>query len=225
MQSVTRNFSDEFTGDLFATQSQTTEVIGPGACVLRGFANGDESQLLDLVRALTAMSPWRHMITPGGFRMSVAMTNAGEVGWVADASGYRYDSMDPLSRQHWPAMPALFLDLARRAASVAGFDSFIPDACLINCYEPGARLSLHRDYDERDAHAPIVSVSLGVAARFIWGGLQRTDALRRLPLHSGDVVVWGGPSRFIYHGIAPLRHSVHPLTGVQRINLTFRKTR
>lgn len=216
---------DEFSGDLFASHSQGTEVLGPTACVLRGFVRDEEAQLLTTVQALVAISPWRHMITPGGFRMSVAMTNVGDVGWVADQRGYRYDAMDPLTQARWPAMPASFLDLARRAAEAVGFRSFTPDACLINCYEPGARLSLHRDYDERDAAAPIVSVSLGVAARFIWGGLQRSDVVRRLPLHSGDVVVWGGESRFAYHGIAPVRHSTHPLTGSQRINLTFRKTR
>lgn len=220
-----KNSSDEFSGDLFASQSQSTEVIGRGACVLRGFVRSEEARLLMTVQTLITLSPWRHMITPGGFRMSVAMTNVGDVGWVADASGYRYDPMDPATQRPWPAMPGLFLDVASRAAAAAGFDAFIPDACLINCYEPGARLSLHRDYDERDATAPIVSVSLGVAARFIWGGLQRSDSLRRLPLHSGDVVVWGGESRFVYHGIAPVRHGSHPLTGAQRINLTFRKTR
>jgi alkylated DNA repair protein (DNA oxidative demethylase) len=157
--------------------------------------------------------------------MSVAMTNCGELGWVADRSGYRYDPVDPLTQTAWPRMPQLFAELARRAAEAAGFASFRPEACLINRYEPGTRLSLHRDYDEENAHAPIVSISIGAAATFIWGGLKRNNKTRRLRLDSSDVVVWGGPSRFVYHGVAPLKEQRHPLTGAQRINLTFRKVR
>jgi alkylated DNA repair protein (DNA oxidative demethylase) len=157
--------------------------------------------------------------------MSVAMTNCGEVGWVSDLTGYRYDALDPLTQRPWPRMPAAFLDLAARAAEAAGFSTFKPDACLINRYTPGTRLSLHRDYDEKDRTAPIVSVSIGVPAVFQWGGLRRNDRTRRVPLESGDVVVWGGESRFVYHGIAALKESSHPLTGRERINLTFRKAR
>jgi alkylated DNA repair protein (DNA oxidative demethylase) len=162
------------------------------------------------------------MITPGGFRMSVAMTNCGRVGWVSDRSGYRYDPVDPENGQPWPAIPASFLDLARRAAGIAGF-AFDPDCCLINRYEPGTKLSLHQDRDERDFTAPIVSVSLGLPAVFLWGGLKRSDRPRRIRLESGDVVVWGGPSRLTYHGVAPLAAGEHPVTGQVRINLTFRK--
>lgn len=213
-------------GDLFGfPQPPDIEPLGAGAVILRSFASDIEVSLLAAVDRVIAVSALRNMTTPGGYRMSVAMTNAGAVGWVTDRRGYRYDPIDPLTQAPWPAMPEEFRTLARRAALQAGFVDFEPDACLVNRYEPGARLSLHRDYDERDASAPIVSVSLGVPAKFLWGGLQRTDPIRRLPLHSGDVVVWGAQSRFVYHGIAPLKPGRHPLTGPDRINLTFRKAR
>ncbi|HKE93028.1 MAG TPA: DNA oxidative demethylase AlkB [Povalibacter sp.] len=213
--------------DLFAALPpvQRTEPLGPGAMILRGFASGSEAELLAAVASVTALSPFRHLVTPGGFQMSVAMTNCGELGWVSDRTGYRYDSVDPLSQQAWPAMPAIFRDLAGAAASEAAFASFRPDACLINRYEAGTRLSLHRDYDERDRTAPIVSVSIGVPATFLWGGLRRNDRAQRVQLESGDVVVWGSESRFVYHGIAPLAENFHALTGQQRINLTFRKAK
>lgn len=201
------------------------EALGPGAIVLRGFARASENELLNAVHAVTALAPFRHLITPGGYRMSVAMTNCGELGWVSDRSGYRYDAIDPTTQTPWPRMPEMFRHLAASAAARAGYESFRPDACLINRYEPGSRLSLHRDYDERDAAAPIVSVSLGVPAKFLWGGLQRNDRTRRIGLESGDVVVWGSESRFVYHGIAPLPENTHALTGQLRINLTFRKAR
>jgi len=213
-------------GDLFGWPAPPAiDVLGEGATILRSFASELESELLALVTHLLTISPLRQMTTPGGYRMSVAMTNTGAVGWVTDERGYRYDPVDPLTRAPWPAMPEQFLALARRAAAQAGFADFDPDACLVNRYETGARLSLHRDYDERDAAAPIVSVSLGVPAKFLWGGLRRTDPIRRFALHSGDVVVWGGSSRFVYHGIAPLKADHHPLTRQYRINLTFRKAR
>jgi DNA oxidative demethylase len=163
------------------------------------------------------------MITPGGFRMSVAMSNCGQVGWITDRSGYRYDVIDPETGRPWPAMPEIFIDIARRAAMRAGYKNFLPDACLINCYEPGARLSLHQDMDERDESAPIVSVSLGLPAVFLFGGLSRTIRPKRYQLAHGDVAVWGGPSRFNFHGIAPLLEGYHPILGGKRINLTFRK--
>jgi len=213
-------------GDLFdLSLPPATEALDAGAVILRSFAREEEAPLMKAIAQVIGASPLRQMTTPGGYRMSVAMTNTGEVGWVSDERGYRYDALDPLTRSSWPAMPPLFRDLAVRAALQAGFPGFEPDACLVNRYEPGARLSLHRDYDERDATAPIVSVSLGVPARFLWGGLKRTDPIKRAPLLSGDVVVWGGPSRFVYHGIAPLQPGHHPLTGTYRFNLTFRKAR
>lgn len=201
------------------------EALGDGATILRGFVAEMAPALLEAVVGITARAPFRHLITPGGFRMSVAMTNCGDVGWVSDRSGYRYDAIDPQTQLPWPDMPSTFLRLASEAAATGGFDDFHPDACLINRYEPGTKLSLHRDYDERDAAAPIVSVSLGVPATFQWGGLRRNDPTRRIVLEHGDVVVWGGPSRFVYHGVATLKEAHHPLTGVQRINLTFRKAR
>ena len=197
--------------------------LGEGAFILRGFIKEIDHILLGEIKAILAQAPLRHMITPGGFRMSVAMSNCGSVGWVADQRGYRYDALDPLSGRAWPAMPAVFMDVARRAAACAGFENFVPDACLINSYEPGTRLSLHQDKDERDASAPIVSVSLGLPAIFLFGGAKRNVRPQRYPLEHGDVVVWGGPSRFNFHGIVPIAEGHHPLTGCRRINLTFRK--
>jgi alkylated DNA repair protein (DNA oxidative demethylase) len=162
------------------------------------------------------------MITPGGYRMSVAMTNCGAAGWVSDTRGYRYDPIDPLTQKPWPPMPPSFQTLARRAAAEAAYE-FQPDVCLVNRYEPGAKLSLHQDRDERDFGAPIVSVSLGLPAIFLFGGTKRKGAIRRTRLESGDVAVWGGPSRLAFHGVAPLADGEHPLTGRYRINLTFRK--
>ncbi|MDB5732230.1 MAG: oxidative demethylase AlkB [Variovorax sp.] len=198
--------------------------LGPGAVVLRGRALDDAAMLLaDLRQQVLARAPWRHMVTPGGFRMSVAMSNCGALGWVADRGGYRYDPRDPDSGRPWPPMPASFARFAAQMAAGAGFDGFAPDACLINRYEPGARLSLHQDRDERDFDQPIVSVSLGLPAVFLFGGATRAHKARRVPLAHGDVVVWGGPARLHHHGVLPLAEGTHPLTGRCRINLTFRK--
>ena len=197
--------------------------LASGAVVLGGFARAFEGPLAAALQQVVDGAPFRHMLTPGGRRMSVAMTNCGAIGWVSDRSGYRYDARDPESGRHWPPMPDVFQDLAVQAAQRAGFDGFTPDACLINRYEPGARLSLHQDKDEQDFDAPIVSVSLGLPAVFLFGGMRRADTPRRVPLTHGDVVVWGGPSRLRYHGVLPLEVGHHPLTGRYRINLTFRK--
>ena len=201
------------------------ESLGPGAVVLRGFATTRSKSLLNAVEDAAAKAPFRHQVTPGGFRMSVAMTNCGTLGWITDESGYRYVSDDPLSGDPWPEMPHGFSSLAKDAAAEAGFDGFEPDACLINRYEPGDRLTLHQDHDERDFEAPIVSVSLGVPATFLFGGLKRSDRQRRIPLWHGDVVVWGWPARLRYHGVLPLNEDRHPALGKRRINLTFRKAR
>jgi alkylated DNA repair protein (DNA oxidative demethylase) len=190
--------------------------------VLRGFAGTEAPALLAAVATVTAAAPFRRMTTPRG-PMSVAMTNAGRAGWVTDRGGYRYDSIDPESCRPWPAMPGIFADLARRAAAAGGFSGFEPDACLINRYEPGAQMGLHQDRDERDFGQPIVSVSLGLPGRFLFGGLKRKDKAQRILLLSGDVVVWGGSTRLVFHGVAPLADGEHPLTGRARINLTFRK--
>jgi alkylated DNA repair protein (DNA oxidative demethylase) len=190
--------------------------------ILRGFV-ADAPALLAEVERIAAAAPFRCLVTPGGHTMSVAMTNCGRVGWVSNRSGYRYDPVDPDTAAAWPAMPDAFLSLAARAAAEAGFDAYDPDACLINRYVPGAKLGLHQDRDEKDAWAPIVSVSLGLPATFLWGGKKRSDPIRRLRVESGDVAVWGGPARFVYHGVAPLKDAEHPLTGAVRLNLTFRK--
>ncbi len=200
------------------------EPLAEGATLLRGFASAAAPALVEDLQRLAAAAPFRHMITPGGYRMSVAMTNCGDVGWVSDAHGYRYSATDPDSGVPWPPMPPLFRRVAVDAAAAAGYRDFDPDACLVNRYEPGAKLSLHQDKDERDFTAPIVSVSLGLSAVFLFGGLRRNDPVRRFRLESGDIAVWGGPTRLTYHGIAPLADGEHPLTGRCRINLTFRKT-
>ncbi len=199
------------------------EPLEEGAMLLRGFAAEEAPALVETVAQIAEAAPFRHLTTPGGYTMSVAMTNCGRLGWVSDRSGYRYAAADPDSGAPWPAMPENFRDLAVRAASKAGFAPYDPDACLINRYGAGAKLSLHQDRDEKDAWSPIVSVSLGLPATFLWGGQRRSDTVRRYRLDSGDVVVWGGPARFVYHGIAPLKDGQHPLTGAARINLTFRK--
>ena len=193
--------------------------------LLRGFARSFEADLIAALRDIEAQAPFRHMVTPGGHQMSVAMTNCGSFGWVTDRTGYRYDPNDPDTGTPWPPMPASFRVLAGQAAAEAGFDGFAPEVCLINRYVPGARMSLHQDRDELDLGAPIVSVSLGLPAIFLFGGLQRSDKTRRFRLEHGDVVVWGGPARLIFHGVAPLADGEHVLMGRQRINLTFRKAR
>jgi alkylated DNA repair protein (DNA oxidative demethylase) len=211
-------------GPLFEGNSPSSrEPLEEGAVLLRGFAFAEARTLIEEVERVAEVAPFRHLETPGGYTMSVAMTNCGRVGWVSDRKGYRYDPLDPETGKHWPAFPEAFLDLAVRAAAEAGFPGYQPDACLINRYAAGAKLGLHQDRDEKDAWAPIVSVSLGLPAVFIWGGKVRTGLTRRLRLESGDVVVWGGPARFVYHGVAPLKPGEHHLTGAARINLTFRK--
>jgi alkylated DNA repair protein (DNA oxidative demethylase) len=201
------------------------EAMAEGAVLLRGFARPLDDRLLAALREIEAQAPFRRMFTPGGHQMSVAMTNCGEAGWVTDRSGYRYDGADPESGKVWPAMPAAFRELAESAAREGGFPGFAPDACLINRYEPGAKMSLHQDRDEQDFSAPIVSVSLGLPAIFLFGGTKRSDKPRRYRLEHGDVVVWGGPSRLFFHGVAPLADGEHPALGRRRINLTFRKAR
>ena len=199
------------------------EVLEEGAVWLRGFASAEADELVRDAGRVAEHAPFRHLVTPGGFTMSVAMTNCGRVGWVSDRTGYRYDPRDPSSGEPWPPIPERFLALAARAAAEGGFPNYDPDACLINRYTAGSKLGLHQDRDENDAWSPIVSVSLGLPATFLWGGKKRGDPVRRMRVESGDVVVWGGPARFVYHGVAPLKAGEHPLTGAVRINLTFRK--
>jgi alkylated DNA repair protein (DNA oxidative demethylase) len=210
--------------DLFdALPAGGAQPIAEAAVLLRGFAAAQGAELMEAVRAIDRQAPFRRMMTPGGRQMSVAMSNCGSAGWVTDRRGYRYDPVDPESGRPWPAMPAIFTQLAARAAAAGGFAGFAPDVCLINRYEPGAKLSLHQDRDERDFSQPIVSVSLGLPAVFLFGGARRGDRPQRIRLASGDVVVWGGPARLAYHGIDTLADGEDPLTGQCRINLTFRK--
>jgi alkylated DNA repair protein (DNA oxidative demethylase) len=209
--------------DDIAKPGLSTESLGTGAAILHGFALAREAALLGALNDVVERSPFRHMVTPGGFRMSVAMTNCGALGWVTDSKGYRYDTIDPEIRMPWPQMPESFLELATAAAREAGFAAFAPDACLLNRYGPGAKLSLHQDRDERDYTQPIVSVSLGLPAVFLFGGDKRTDKTTRVPVVHGDVIVWGGPARLRYHGVMPLKDGLHPSVGGYRFNLTFRK--
>jgi alkylated DNA repair protein (DNA oxidative demethylase) len=218
------------TSDLFANSpgdrevsGGAPEVIGPRAVVLRRFALPFAAELLAGVEQVERDAPFRHMVTPGGFTMSVALTNCGSLGWTTDRRGYRYTSIDPQTGNPWPGMRQTFARLARVAASAIGFAEFEPDACLMNRYRPGSKMSLHQDKDERDFSAPIVSVSLGMDAIFLFGGRKRADRAARIPLQHGDVVVWGGEDRLRYHGVLRLEGEPHPLLGAQRLNLTFRK--
>ena len=199
------------------------DILGAGTAFLAGFAFDTQDELLLSLKCIAERSPFRNMVTPGGYRMSVAMTNCGPLGWVTDRSGYRYDAIDPEMNRPWPMMPLPFRELAVAAAEEAGFSNFVTDACLINRYEPGARLSLHQDKNEHDLTQPVVSVSLGLPATFLFGGLERAERTQRIQIVHGDVIVWGGPARLRYHGIVPLRDGEHSRTGRVRYNLTFRK--
>jgi alkylated DNA repair protein (DNA oxidative demethylase) len=209
-----------FDGEILEPRRET---LADGALVLRAFALPDARRLLAGVAAVAEAAPFRRMVTPGGFTMSVAMTSCGPAGWVTDRSGYRYDSTDPQTGRPWPDFPAGLTELAARAAEASGFPGYRPDSCLVNRYAPGTQLSLHQDRNERDYAEPIVSVSLGLPAVFLFGGLRRSDRPRRIALAHGDVVVWGGPARMIFHGVMPLADGDHPATGRCRINLTFRR--
>ncbi|WP_246402576.1 DNA oxidative demethylase AlkB [Gluconacetobacter dulcium] len=198
-------------------------MLAPGAMLLAGRARATAPELIALIEAIALAAPFRRMSTPGGRTMSVAMTNCGALGWLSDARGYRYTPHDPLTGLPWPAMPAAFTTLAGKAAAEAGYPDFAPDACLINRYESGTRLTLHQDRNERDFGQPIVSISLGLPAIFLWGGPTRTDPIQRVPLEHGDIVAWGGQARLAHHGIRPLAEGTHPLTGRARLNLTFRR--
>lgn len=206
-------------------QAPAREIVAPDAVLLRGFACADAERLLELVEQVFRDAPARRMWTPGGRRMSVCSSNCGPWGWVSDRHGYRYVARDPQTHRAWPAMPGAFAALAGAAARAAGFGTFEPDACLINGYVPGARMALHQDRDERDVGAPIVSVSLGLPATFLFGGLRRADKTQRVSLLHGDVLVWGGVSRMAFHGVAPLADGQHSLLGRRRVNLTLRKAR
>lgn len=211
--------------DLFSEEAPWAEPLAEGAVILRRRARDQAASLLMQVEEVAQQNPFQHRITPGGHRMSVAMTNCGDLGWSSDARGYQYTGEDNVTGRRWPPMPQAFRLLAQTCAQEAGFTGFQPDACLINRYEPGARLSLHQDKDEKDLRQPIVSVSLGLPAVFQFGGFERGDAVQRVLLEHGDVVVWGGPSRLRFHGILPVKAGVHPQAGAFRYNLTFRRAR
>ena len=214
------------TGDLFSDealqQPARREQIGEQSYVLRGYALPWLERVLPELRAVLVQSPFRHMVTPGGFTMSAALSSCGALGWTTSPQGYRYSSLDPERQQPWPSMPPVLRELAINAASAAGFDGFAPDACLINRYVPGARMSLHQDKNERDYSAPVVSLSLGLPAVFLFGGHQRSDKTQKISLFHGDVAVWGGVDRLRFHGVLPIKEGAHPRMGPQRINLTFR---
>lgn len=214
------------TGDLFSDealqQPARREQIGEQSCVLRGYALPWLERVLPELRAVLVQSPFRHMVTPGGYTMSAALSSCGALGWTTSPQGYRYSSLDPERQQPWPSMPPVLRELAINAASAAGFDGFAPDACLINRYVPGARMSLHQDKNERDYNAPVVSLSLGLPAVFLFGGHQRSDKTQKISLFHGDVAVWGGVDRLRFHGVLPIKEGAHPRMGPQRINLTFR---
>ncbi|MGE8149904.1 DNA oxidative demethylase AlkB [Pseudomonas vancouverensis] len=214
------------TFDLFADaepeQLPKRERIGEQSCVLRGFALPWMERLLPALKSVLVAAPFRQMVTPGGFTMSVALSSCGTLGWTTDRSSYRYTRLDPQTGQPWPAMPEVFLHMAQAAAKEGGFDDFVPDSCLINRYIPGTKMSLHQDKDEKSYGAPIVSVSLGLPAMFLFGGFERSDKSLRIPLFHGDIVVWGGVDRLRYHGVLPVKDGEHPRLGEQRINFTFR---
>jgi len=213
--------------DLFADedlqQPARLQSISEQGFVLRGFALPWAEALLQALAGVLIQSPFRHMQTPGGFTMSARLSSCGELGWTSDCNGYSYSPVDPLRKQPWPAMPDTFLALAEAAAGAAGFEHFVPDACLINCYVPGAKMSLHQDKNERSLEAPIVSISLGLPAVFQFGGFERSDPAQRISLFHGDIVVWGAVDRLRYHGVLPIQPGQHPVLGEQRINITLRK--
>ncbi|CAK9885420.1 MAG: Alpha-ketoglutarate-dependent dioxygenase AlkB [Candidatus Erwinia impunctatus] len=209
--------------DLYSDVAPWSEPLADGAVILRRYARDCAPSLYELIQTIAEQHPFYHRITPGGFRMSVTMTNRGELGWTSDSRGYRYASRNEQTDARWPPMPALFREQAVSLANEAGFSRFKPDACLIDSYQPGAKMSLHQDKDEQDLRQPIVSVSLGLPAIFLFGGFEREQLTQKILLEHGDVVVWGGPSRLWFHGVQPLKTGNHPLTGAFRFNLTFRQ--
>ena len=213
--------------DLFAEQDlqqpARVERISDQAFVLRGFALPAIKELLTAIDSVLLQSPLRQMQTPGGFTMSARLSSCGDLGWTTDRDGYRYSPVDPLNACPWPDMPGVFLALAEAAANTAGFEGFVPDACLINAYAPGARMSLHQDKNERSYTAPIVSISLGLPAIFQFGGFERSAPAQRISLFHGDIMVWGGVDRLRFHGVMPIKPGQHDLLGEQRINITLRQ--
>ena len=205
---------------LFAS-IEGTERLGEGIVLWR--AAIDEARYAATIARLALEAPFRHMLTPGGRQMSVAITNCGSMGWVSDTHGYRYSATDPDSSMPWPAIPPDWLHDASHAAFRCGFSGFTPDACLINRYEIGNRMGSHQDRNEVDFTQPVVSMSIGLPAEFTFHGASRAGTAGRVDLHSGDILVWGGPARLYFHSVRPIRAGVHPLCGALRYNLTFRR--
>lgn len=207
---------------LFDAEPLPPQVIAGGAVLLRGWAAVHAHAWIAAVQQVLAQQPFQAAFTASGLPMSVRTSNCGEWGWAASRSGYGYTRSDPATGMPWPAMPTFLKQQAQALAAQAGYPGFDPDVCLINSYDVGAKMGLHHDADEKDHAAPIVSVSLGLPCTFVWGGLQRSDPVRSFRLEHGDVLVWGGASRMVFHGVRPLQAGQHHLLGAQRWNLTFR---
>jgi DNA oxidative demethylase len=205
--------------DTFATKP-VMEALQEGVVLIRRAF--DSEKLFAAIKTVIDAAPLRHMETPSGKKMSVAMTNCGDLGWTSSRAGYAYSKTDPLTTAPWPTMPQLLFDTAANLARLAGYSGFVPDACLINRYLPGAQMGLHQDRDERDFSQPIVSLSLGVPAKFIIGGLTRGDSTRSVELDDGDAIVFGGAARLIFHGVRAVKVGQHAAINNCRINLTFR---
>jgi len=184
-------------------------------------APDQQSRLVAELRRILDRAPLYSPAMPrSGSPYSVRMSNCGPLGWLSDRSGYRYSPTHPLTGEPWPAIPAMVLDLWHEATGVA----YSPEACLINYYEPTAKLGLHRDQDEQAADAPILSISLGDTALFRLGGPERKSPTRSVRLSSGDLVVLSGPSRHWYHGVDRiLPGTSRLLTEGGRFNLTLRR--
>lgn len=210
--------------DLFSEQHPALVPLAEGACWLPGFALPVMDALWPGLQQHLSEHPPQQMMTPMGL-MSVRTSSMGNWGWMGSEQGYGYSRLNPVTRLPWPAIPPAILQLAAAAALKAGYPGFVPDSCLINVYEPGSKMGLHQDKDEMDFSQPIISVSLGIPATFLFGSAKRSDKPIKIPLQHGDVVVWGGASRRFYHGVAQMKANTHPLIGAQRINLTLRKAK
>jgi alkylated DNA repair protein (DNA oxidative demethylase) len=211
--------------DLFNEEFDQKIQIADGAYCLRGFVLPVANDICAMLTQHFKAFPPQQMMTPMGYPMSVKTTSFGKFGWVGTPQGYGYSEVDLVTKKAWPPMPAVFFQLATDAAKEGGYSDFVPDTCLVNLYAIGTKMGLHRDQDELDFSQPIVSVSLGISATFLFGGAKRSDKTTKIPLTHGDVVVWGGKSRLHYHAIMPLKPNTHELLGACRINLTFRKAR
>jgi DNA oxidative demethylase len=192
--------------------------LAEGAVWMRGFAEPIADKLSETILKLLEDYPPQTMMTPMGCPMSVKTTSLGQLGWVGSDKGYGYARLDPTTNLPWPEIPNSLLHLAKNAAELAGYRDFEPDCCLINVYNIGTKMGLHQDKDERDFTQPIVSVSLGIPATFLFGGAKRHDPKQKCLVQHG-----GGRSRRFYHGINVIKAGRHVLLGERRYNLTFRR--